>query len=542
MKQPKYLICLLLICCLCIGLRAQYIRELHDTWYDDALVDLQFNTIHKRPEGLFKLGTGYNVLGYSESTGAVLTSKFVVVQNKTVTPKCMSQAGAKCFVFSEDATHFFYTCLNTNTGVIDYNIAILRTNTNFYTNLSPVDAVYDGVSTMHIVLSAKNFQNPAVWNLVHLSIDVGLGTILSARIWGDPTWDVYPNDIEFVDAQHIYASGWRKSHVPIGYAYKHMVLPLVAPNASTVFDFVVTGTRPKSAHLKSIGGNLYLVADGYLPSLTAAGPLAVLGFTDNNNGTITLNTQRLYGSPGATFWIHDVQKQDLPGAGTIVASGSLPIFGTFTPSSPRNFIFDTGTNTGTMNDYGPYLGGNVNIRTAYPVSNYRLFSVAKDDNMALVMHDLRTNPYPTTTDCRVPLSLATLNNQINLYTNVVPDQAITGFTPQSFPRYESSKTYTLQPSCWESTPKAAEQEDLLTSATGELTISPNPTDGVVHLGNIENIREIRVYDPSGRLLLVRELGAGTASTEIDLTSVPTGLYVLETESGGERTRTKIVRK
>lgn len=546
MKQPKFLFCLLLICGLFTSARAQYISELHDTWHDDALVDLQYNTTHLRPEGLFKLGTGFNVLGFNETTGAVLTSKFVIISGKTVTPKCMAKAGAKCFVLSEDATHFFYTCLNTTTGSIDYSIALLRTDTNDYTQLSPVDAAFDGGSTLHIVLSAKNYQNTAVWNLVYLSIDVPTGAILNARIFGDPTWDIYPNDVEYVDATHIYAAGWRKSHAPIGYLYKHMILELVGPYAANVCDIVITGTRPKSAHVKSFGttGNLCLIADGYLPSLTAAGPLAVLGLTDVA-GTINLNgafPQRLYGSPGATFWIHDVDKIDQPGNRKIIVGGSLPVF-LSVPSSPRNFIYDLVTNTATMNDYGSFLGGNANIRTVYSTFAKQIFSAAKEDNTSLVLHDLRTKLQPSTTDCRLPLSLTLLNNTINTYNNVVLSQALTYFTPQTFQWVDSYKTYDTLLTCWESRPKTAEVENPLSAVAPELTVSPNPTQGLVHLGNTESISQVRLYDPSGRLLFLRELPKGTASLEIDLTTMPAGLYLLETEcGGGVPTRMKIVRQ
>jgi hypothetical protein len=186
------------------------------------------------------------------------------------------------------------------------------------------------------------------------------------------------------------------------------------------------------------------------------------------------------------------------------------------------------------------LGGNVNIRTAYSTDSYQLFSVAKEDDMTLVMHDLHTKVHPTTTDCRVPLTLTSVLNTVTRYYNTIPERALSGFQPQTVVPVHSSKTYILQPECWESTPKAPAHHPV--SPNQQLTLSPNPTEGALHLEHTEGITQIRLYDPSGRLLLQRVLPLGTPSTDLDLSSVAAGIYLLETETNTSRTHTKIIRK
>ena len=56
----------------------------------------------------------------------------------------------------------------------------------------------------------------------------------------------------------------------------------------------------------------------------------------------------------------------------------------------------------------------------------------------------------------------------------------------------------------------------------KLTVAPNPTHGVVSLGQEANI--VSVYDATGRLLLRRR-----DTHSVDLSSLPAGVYTLHIE-------------
>jgi hypothetical protein len=535
MKQPFKLLCLLVVLCLFTGLQAQptYVKQVNDTWHDDALVDLQFNTTHSRPEGLFKLGTGWNVIGFDEATGCTLSSKFLLATSQTMTPKCIAQAGAQCFVFCEDQKFVYFTSFNSVTGVIAYTKSFPRTDLVMYDQLSPVDADYDGTSTLHAVFSAKELSSGgAIWNLVHLKINVATGAINGGSCWGTYAWDLIPNDIEYIGPNHIYASGRWRLHSPTTNPYRHMVMNLNPTYPMKVFDVNIPGTRPRSCYVRSVFNDLYLVADSYTPTFLAAGPLAVLRVTDNNNGTMAMNAQLLYGAPGATFFIHDVQE----GNGMLVASGELPVFSPGSPSAPRNFLYNSSANTANMTEYN--LQGNVNIRTAFSTVSQRAFSVAKEDDMSKRMYDLRTDPFATTTYCRytpltyyVPVDPVTIT-PVNMY-----GKFIQAMTPNVVPTVDSYKQYTCTLDC--NTRIAAIQEPFTTPA---VTCFPNPTSGRTQLQHTEAMTRILLYDHAGRLLLQQVLPPGTQSAEVDLTPMPAGLYILEAESPSTRTRTKLIRK
>lgn len=529
MKLTCKSLCLLFACCIFTALSAQdYIKQLNDPWKDDALVDLQYNSTNLRPEGLFMLGTGFNVLGFNENSGAVWTSKFIVAPGKTLKPMCIAQAGSQCFVFCQDASNVYFTSLNSVTGVIAYTRSFPRTDGNNYSQLSPVDADYDGSSTLHVLLSAKYIGNPAIANLVHLKIAVVGGIILGGKTFGNALWDLIPNDIEYVDATHVYASGSWRVHNPTTNPYRHMVMNLSPAYPLTIFDVTIPNTTPRSCYVKYISPNVYLVADSY-NGAPAPGPLAVLRLTDNNNGTMTLNAQYLYGTPGPTFFIHDVQEE----YGVLVASGEKPA----ATSAPRNFLFNTLVNTGMMSEYT--LGGNVNIRTVYSGISLRLFSVAKEANTSLPMFDLRTNVNSTTTTLcpfgTLPLSIPL--DPVTVARVDIPGKSLHESVPVVVNTVDSYKQYDSIP-C--NTPIVVHRAE--SSAAEAIACFPNPTEGMLHLQHTEGITHLRLYNASGQLLLHRALELGTTSTKIDLSPMPSGLYILETETSSSRIRTKIIRR
>lgn len=533
MKQTKRFLTVLLSGLFFAGLQAQtYVDVVNDLYHDDALVDLQYNSTHLKPEGVFKLGDGFNVLSFDESNGSVLTSKFVIASGKVITPKCIAQAGTQCLVFSEDANNVYYTSLNTATGVIAYTKSFARTDGFFYTQLSPVDADYDGSTYIYLLMRGKDFGSTTTWNTSYVKINVSSGALLSGAVYGGSSYDLVPNDIEYVDATHLYVSGSWRLHSPTTNPMKYMLFNIFGyPGGFKIFDLPLTNNRPRSLYVNYRNGYVYLLGDSYHPSFQAAGPVVVLRMTDNNNGTMTINNQYFYGSPGATFFIHDVQEE----YGVLIASGERPEFISGVASAPRNFLFNSLINTAMMSEYT--LGGNVNIRTVYSGISLRMFSVAKEDNMTLSMNDLRTDVNATTLGCYTPLSLSNPSESVSVTPYSFGSKS---FSPTVSPvsTVDSYKTYTWYNSCNTRLAGPVSEE----AATPGVKYYPNPSEGMVHLENIEAVSHIRLYDTEGRLLIDMAPEPGTPSTDIDLTSLTPGLYLLQMEQNGEQIRAKLIRK
>ncbi len=514
-----------------------YMNVLNDTYHDDALVDMQYNITHLRPEAVFKLGDGFNVLSFDENTGSVFSSKFVIASGKKITPKCIAQAATQCFVFSEDATNIYYTSLNTATGAIAYTKSVPRTIFAYGTNLSPVDAEYDGSGFLYALFSLTHVSGAQ--NVMWFKINVNTGAIVGRCSYGINLYDFIPNDIEyayFSGSDHIYISGIGRVHNPAN-PYKPVLLRTTGFGAPNSFEFSVPNSTGRSTYVNYRNGFVFLVSDSYHASITAAGPLSVLRLTDNNNGTMTLNSQHHYDTPGATFFIHDVQEE----YGVLIASGELPNFLVGGPTAPRNFLFNTLINTPMMSEYT--LGGNINIRTIYSGISLRMFSVAKENNTALSMYDMRTDVNATTLPASIPcenlLPLSNPHIAVSM-TSPVIEHKLPSAWEASVSTVDSYKTYTRVNGC-ENTRQAGPAGDETPDAP-EMQYYPNPADGIVHIENIEAVTRIRLYDTEGRLLLDRALEPGTRSTEIDLAPLAPGLYLLETEQNGERTRAKLIRK
>ena len=75
------------------------------------------------------------------------------------------------------------------------------------------------------------------------------------------------------------------------------------------------------------------------------------------------------------------------------------------------------------------------------------------------------------------------------------------------------------------------------STTNGLVIYPNPTGAALTVESASPIREITVYDLSGRVIMTVG-GNGTAPCTINVTSLHSGIYILRvvTENGVETGR------
>jgi hypothetical protein len=541
MKKQKHIFSVLFGCLSITAMQAQtYINTVNDMYHDDALVDMQYNITHLKPEALFKLGDGFNVLSFNENTGAVASSKFVIITGKKVVPKCIAQAGTQCFVFSEDATNIYYTSLNTATGAVAYTKSVVRAlPTELYYDLSPVDAEYDGSGFLYALFSLRNTTSGA-WNAMYFKINVNTGAIVSRSLFGINIYDFIPNDIEYANYAgdiHILISGSGRVH-NTAIPFKPVLLrdlPYDTPLPTwNIFELPLTNNRPRSLYVNYRNGYIYLLGDSYHPSYMAAGPHYVLRLTDNNNGTVALNNQYLYGTPGANFFIHDVQEE----YGVLIASGEFPSFISGGPVAPRNFLYNTLYNTAMMSEY--QLGGNVNIRTVYSGISLRMFSVAKENNMALPMYEMRTDINATTLpiSCEELLPLSISNESFSITSpSIVNKQPLAWEVSAS--TVDSYKTYNLKGGC-----VGTKQADPFseTSAAPGMRYYPNPAEGIVYIENTETSTYIRLYNIEGRVLFERSLEPGTPSTEVDLTSLAPGIYLLETDQNGERTRAKLIRK
>lgn len=103
---------------------------------------------------------------------------------------------------------------------------------------------------------------------------------------------------------------------------------------------------------------------------------------------------------------------------------------------------------------------------------------------------------------------------------------------------EKSNAY-IDTALWFFAPRSAQALDLLTSSTNDLseaefdfTMAPNPTTGLVQIsieGNDE-ITRIMVFDMLGKMVLV-ERAVNNTQHEIDLSSLPSGIYGVRAEIG-----------
>lgn len=114
-------------------------------------------------------------------------------------------------------------------------------------------------------------------------------------------------------------------------------------------------------------------------------------------------------------------------------------------------------------------------------------------------------------------------------TSVRPDGLVV--VPQIFVTKETFRKIRIQ--VYDPTVDSEEAESL----PFNLNLFPNPTSGLIYLP--ENALQIRVLDLNGRLILEKQ-GAGIS--EIDVSSLPNGLFLLEiSENGGRRKTGKFVK-
>lgn len=82
-----------------------------------------------------------------------------------------------------------------------------------------------------------------------------------------------------------------------------------------------------------------------------------------------------------------------------------------------------------------------------------------------------------------------------------------------------------------------EKEEFVLNPTEKINVLPNPSEGVFSVVPNENIRSLKVYDVSGRLIVQSE------TNQVNLTSNEKGVYLLVVENNdGMQTTKKILKK
>ncbi len=75
------------------------------------------------------------------------------------------------------------------------------------------------------------------------------------------------------------------------------------------------------------------------------------------------------------------------------------------------------------------------------------------------------------------------------------------------------------------------------------SVSPNPTNGITTLhffGDAQQSASVSVMDLKGSVVLTQELTAGTTDTQLDLTTFPKGMYIINVNQGEHKFSEKIV--
>jgi hypothetical protein len=83
------------------------------------------------------------------------------------------------------------------------------------------------------------------------------------------------------------------------------------------------------------------------------------------------------------------------------------------------------------------------------------------------------------------------------------------------------------------------EAEAITSVSPLISFSPNPVSDILHISSAEPIEKLAFYDAAGRSLRSEE-GLYLLSFDMDLRGIPSGVYVVESVSGGVTSRTKIV--
>ena len=74
----------------------------------------------------------------------------------------------------------------------------------------------------------------------------------------------------------------------------------------------------------------------------------------------------------------------------------------------------------------------------------------------------------------------------------------------------------------------------------EITLAPNPTDGVIHITASNAMMSVEVYDQLGRKVISRKADGNGA--EIDLGDLPSGVYTVGVLTDSGITVRKIIRR
>lgn len=82
--------------------------------------------------------------------------------------------------------------------------------------------------------------------------------------------------------------------------------------------------------------------------------------------------------------------------------------------------------------------------------------------------------------------------------------------------------------------------DELKASDAELLISPNPVRNYANIGMLYTMEELSIYNNQGQLVRYEE--AGRNSVKLDLSDLPTGMYILQVKSSEGITTSKLIKQ
>ncbi len=290
-------------------------------------------------------------------------------------------------------------------------------------------------------------------------------------------------------------------------------------NGSGIASFAWSGTTATTA---SVTVN---------PTATTTYTVTVTG---NNScvasGNVTVN---VHAAPNVTLNL--VEDNVCTDVNSVLLAGGYPTGGTYSCSSP-NVIF------GGTTVHPPIIGAGTYVIT-YTVTDMYGCSASSSDLFTV-------NPVPAVMFNNIPGPVTTSSTPIDLNNVVMPqggEFSGPGTTPgSSILNFESAGagthmlTYTYTHPITGCSASQIQYVTIVEDSTGNNTIGinettdnkhislyPNPTNGIVNISVEGNVIDIQLFDLTGNLMY------SYVGETIDLTSVPTGLYLIKviTEGG-----------
>lgn len=121
------------------------------------------------------------------------------------------------------------------------------------------------------------------------------------------------------------------------------------------------------------------------------------------------------------------------------------------------------------------------------------------------------------------------------------DQFFTACGPSSpgFPDCNADPGMQFLNALFTSSGATLSQDAILKNTTA--SVYPNPTNGSIFIKSNNNLKSVTIYDITGKIVLDRRLESSQLSTEINLSSFTTGLYIVSLESHSSTINKRIIK-